>query len=312
MRTGFIDYYQTLGVGKQASAEEIKKAYRKLARQYHPDVNPGNEEAARKFKQVNEANEVLSDPEKRQKYDAYGEQWQYADQIEQMRRQQGGAQYTYNTDFGDGFSDFFHSIFGSMFGGGGSPFGSGASGRFGGGRSPGAQRPKGQDFETEVALDLEDLCEEHKRTLNIQGKQIRITIPAGVPEGQTIRIRGQGGEAFPGGEKGDLYVTFRIRPHVRLERKEADLLLKHELDLYTAVLGGETEVRSLEGAVRLKIKPGTQNGSRMRLRGKGLPIYKQTTQRGDLIVQLDVRLPDKLTPQEEKLFQELARLHRTL
>lgn len=310
MRTGFIDYYQTLGIDKKASPEEIKKAYRKLARKYHPDVNPGNEDAARKFKQVNEAHEVLSDPDKRRKYDAYGEQWQYADQIEQMRRQQGqGQQYTYNVDFGDGFSDFFHSIFGSMFGSGGNPFAGGNPFGGGNGRSATHRRPlKGQDYETEVSLELADLREDHKRTLQVDGRQIRITVPAGVPDNQTIRIRGQGGEGGPGGENGDLYVTFRVQPHARFERKGADLHLKHEIDLYTALLGGETEIRTLEGSLRLKIKAGTQNGTRLRLRGKGLPVYKSSGQWGDLLVQLEVRLPENLSPEEEKLFRELARL----
>lgn len=307
MPTGFIDYYQTLGVDKNASPEEIKKAYRKLARKYHPDMNRGNEEAARKFKQINEAHEVLSDPEKRRKYDAYGEQWQYADQIEQMRRHQG-QQYTYNVDFGDGFSDFFHSIFGSMFGGSNNPF-TGSS-HFGGSRASQRRSFKGQDYETEVYLELEDLQADHKRTLHVDGRQIRITVPAGVPDGQTIRIRGQGGEAGPGGENGDLYVTFRVKPHARFERQEADLHTKHEIDLYTALLGGETEIQTLDGVIRLKIKAGTQNGTRLRLRGKGLPVYKSNGQRGDLFVQLEVRLPEKLSTEEERLFRELAQLRR--
>ncbi|PIQ27789.1 molecular chaperone DnaJ [bacterium (Candidatus Blackallbacteria) CG17_big_fil_post_rev_8_21_14_2_50_48_46] len=311
MRTGFIDYYQTLGLDKKASADEIKKAYRKLARKYHPDVNPNNEGASRKFKQVNEANEVLSDPDKRKKYDTYGEQWQHADQIEQMRRHQGqGQQYTYNTDFGDGFSDFFHSVFGSMFGN--NPFAGGGNPFAGGGPRPGQNRrpAKGQDYETEVQLTLEDLLHDHKRTLTIDGRQIRLTIPAGVPDGQTIRVRNQGGEGGPGTEKGDLYVTFRVRSHPSLERKEADLHLKLDLDLYTAILGGELEIRTLEGSLRLKIRPGTQNGTRMRLREKGLPVYKNNTQRGDLFVNLEVRLPEELSAEEKELFEKLAALRK--
>ncbi|MGE3724329.1 MAG: DnaJ C-terminal domain-containing protein [Candidatus Sericytochromatia bacterium] len=309
MQTGFIDYYQTLGLNKNATAEEIKKAYRKLARQYHPDVTANNDEADRKFKQINEANEVLSDPEKRKKYDAYGEQWQYADQIEKMRRNQG-QQYTYDADPGDGFSDFFHSVFGSMFGGGQS-FGGGAGHPFGGGRSTQRVKSKGQDYETEISLDLEELLEASKRTLNVDGRQIRITVPEGVSDGQTIRVRGQGAASPYGGENGDLYVKFKVRPHARFERKEADLHLKTELDLYTAILGGELEIKSLSGPIRLKIKPGTQNGSTLRLRGKGLPLYKKPGERGDLFVNLQVQLPEKLSSEEEALFRQLAMLRQT-
>ncbi len=309
MQTGFIDYYQTLGLNKNASAEEIKKAYRKLARQYHPDVTANNDEADRKFKQINEANEVLSDPEKRKKYDAYGEQWQYADQIEKMRRNQG-QQYTYDTDLGDGFSDFFHSVFGSMFGGGGQSFGGGAGHPFGGGRPGQRAKSKGQDYETEINLDLEDLLEVSKRTLNVDGRQIRITIPEGVSDGQTIRVRGQGAASPHGGENGDLYVKFKVRNHPRFERKEADLHLKAELNLYTAILGGELEIKSLSGPIRLKIKPGTQNGTSLRLRGKGLPLYKKSGEYGDLFVNLQVQLPEKLSPQEAELFRQLAELQQ--
>lgn len=309
MQTGFIDYYQTLGLNKNASGEDIKKAYRKLARQYHPDLTPNNEEAARKFKQINEANEVLSDPDKRKKYDAYGEQWQYADQIEKMRRNQG-QQYTYDTDMGDGFSDFFHSVFGSMFGGGGQPFGGGAGHPFGGGRGGMRTKSKGQDYETEISLDLEELLEASKRTLNVDGRQIRITVPEGAKDGQTIRVRGQGAASPHGGDNGDLYVKFKVRTHPRFERKEADLYLKAELDLYTAILGGELEIKSLSGPIRLKIKAGTQNGTSLRLRGKGLPIPQQAGERGDLFVNLLVQLPEKLSPQEEDLFRQLAELRQ--
>jgi curved DNA-binding protein len=308
MKTGFIDYYQTLGVDKKASAEEIKKAYRKLARKYHPDVQQGNDETARKFKQINEANEVLSDPDKRKKYDTYGEQWQHADQIEKMRKQQG-QQYTYN-EGGDGFSDFFHSVFGSMFGDG-NPFASAGGQSFGGGRQTSRGRSsKGQDYETEVNLSLEELLGNQKQTLSIDGRQIRISIPEGVADGQTIRVRGQGAASPYGGENGDLYVTFRIRRHALFERKEADLYLKADLDLYTAILGGDLEIHSLSGPIRLKIKPGTQNGTALRLRGKGLPVYKQSDQKGDLFVNLQIRLPESLDANEIALFQQLAELRK--
>ena len=308
----FIDYYQTLGVPKDADEKAIKKAYRKLARQYHPDVNPDNPEAEQKFKQINEAFQVLSDPEKRAKYDKYGENWEHAEAYEEAARQRGqrrggggaggpfgfggGQGYTYSSEGGD-FSDFFRTVFGEEAGGG-----------FGGGGFGGRRRTmsyKGQDYNAELHLRLREILVDHKRVLTVNGNNIRLTIPAGVEDGQTIRIKGQGGPGRNGGEKGDLYLTFRIENDTPFRRKGADLHLDHTIDLYTAVLGGKTEVPTLESRVAVTIPPETQNGKVIRLRGKGMPRYRQSGH-GDLYVNLTVELPTKLSAEEKALFEQLA------
>lgn len=298
--SNYIDYYATLGVSKTASQDDIRKAYRKLARQHHPDVNPGNEAANQRFKEINEAYEVLQDADKRKKYDQYGKDWEHADQIEAMRRQQAGRQqYTYNQGDMDGadFSDFFRSIFG---GGGG-----GFSG--GGGRQ---QRFQGQDLKAELTLRLEDAQETHKRTISVGGKQIRFSVPAGVEPGQTIRLRGHGQPGPQGGPPGDLYITFQFEPHPRLQREGANLHTQVQVDLFTALLGGEREVPTLNGAVRLQIKPGTRSGSTLRLRGKGYPVYKQEDKRGDLLVEIQVELPTDLSEAEQELVTQWRALRQ--
>lgn len=304
MATDYIDYYKTLGLSKDASQDEIRKAYRKLARQNHPDVNPGDEAAVRRFKQINEANEVLGDPDKRKKYDQYGKDWEHADQIERMRAQGGGnpfGQYTYAGGEGmdeGGFSDFFQSLFGG-----------GRFQGFGGGGS--RQRAfKGQDITADLELSLEDAYTTHKRTLNVNGKQIRITIPAGVEDGQTIRLRGHGQPGMQGGPAGDLLLTFRFEPEEGIERLKEDLYLHARIDLFTALLGGELEIKTFSGPLRLKIKPGTQNGAKLRLKGKGYPVYKQEGSFGDLYVELLVDLPAQLSEAEQHLVQEWAKLRK--
>lgn len=302
----FIDYYSILGLSKNASADDIKKAYRKLARKYHPDVNPNNEEAHAKFQQVNEANEVLSDPEKRKKYDAYGENWKHAEEYEKARQQQtqnggfadfGGGNYQYEgfagSDFGNGgFSDFFENLFGG-----------GSSGRTGGRRSAGF---KGNDYNAELHLSLRDAAQTHKQTLSVNGKNIRITVPAGIADGQIIKLKGQGGAGISGGPNGDLYITFIISKDSTFTRKGNDLYANTEIDLYTAVLGGEATIDTLDGKVKLKIKPETQNGSKVRLKGKGFPIYKKEGQSGDLFITFSVKIPTGLSDKQKELFRQLA------
>ena len=306
----YIDYYKILGVDKNASQDDIKKAFRKLARKYHPDLNPNDPSAKDKFQEINEANEVLSDPEKRKKYDEYGEHWKHADEFEAQKkaRQHAGAggggfsgfggdggSYWYSSDGegfsgGDagGFSDFFESMFGHRGGGGG-----GGSGF------------RGQDFNAELHLSLRDAAQTHKQVLNVNGKQVRITIPAGVADGQVIKLKGYGGEGINGGPAGDLYITFRIAEDPVFKRLGDDLYVDVEVDLYTAVLGGEKVVDTLEGKVKLKIKPETQNGTKVRLKGKGFPIYKKEGQFGDLIVTYSVKIPTSLTDRQKELFREL-------
>lgn len=299
----FIDYYQILGIDKNASQDSIKKAYRKLARKYHPDLNPNDKVAAEKFKQVNEANEVLSDPEKRKKYDQYGENWKHGEEYEQARRaqqqqyQSGGGQFYSQADFGEGdFSDFFEQMFGGAAGAG---FGHRASG----GRS---RQYKGQDFNAEVEITLHEAYTTHQRTFTINDKNVRITIPAGIADGQKIRLKGYGAPGVNGGPAGDLYITFKISGDTQFKRLDNDLYTNVNIDLYTAVLGGEVTVDTMDGKVKLKVKPGTQNGTKTRLKGKGFPVYKKEGQFGDLIVTYNVLIPVNLTEQQKELFKQLA------
>jgi curved DNA-binding protein len=291
----FVDYYQILGLDKTADDKAIKNAYRKLARKYHPDLNPNDKEAQKKFQQLNEANEVLSDPEKRKKYDQYGKDWQHSEEFERARQARGNAGGQGSEWFsggGDQFSDFFESMFGS-----GSGFG-------GGGRGV---RYRGQDYQAEVNLTLRDASETHKRTLTVNGKNIRITIPAGIENGQTIKIAGHGGKGTNGGPDGDLFITFTIETDSKLRRSGNDLHIKAEVDLYTAVLGGDLILETLSGKVKLPVKPETQNGSVVRLKGKGFPVYKKEGQFGDLYVTFDVKIPTNLTERQKELFTELAK-----
>jgi len=305
----FIDYYSILGLDRKASADDIKKAYRKLARKYHPDVNPNNAEANAKFQQINEANEVLSDPEKRKKYDEYGENWKHAEEYEKARQQQsrnggfadfgGGGGYQYSSGFsGDdmgGFSDFFENLFGGR---GGAQAGSGRSRRTAG--------FKGQDYKTELHLKLRDAAQTHKQTLTVNGKNIRITIPAGVEDGQVIKLSGQGGAGMNGGPNGDLYITFVIEKDAVFQRKGNDLYATVPLNLYTAVLGGEATITTLDGKVKLKVKPETQNGEKVRLKGKGFPVYKKDGNFGDLFITYSIQIPTNLTEKQKELFNQLA------
>lgn len=298
----YIDYYGVLGVNKTATQDEIKKAFKKLARKYHPDLNPNDPTAKQRFQEINEANEVLSDPEKRKKYDQYGENWKHADEFEAQRQryqqQQGAGGGGFNGGFWSSegsnfsgnegeFSDFFESLFGS---------------RRGSRRSAGF---RGQDYNAELHLSLRDAAETHKQILEVNGKKIRITVPAGVADGQTIKLTGQGAPGVNGGPAGDLYITFIIAEDPLFKREGDDLYITVSLNLYTAVLGGEEVIGTLNGKVKLKIKPETQNGTRVRLKGKGFPVYKKEGQSGDLFVTYEVQIPTHLTAKQKELFEEL-------
>ena len=292
----FIDYYKVLGVDKSATQQDIRKAYRKLAKKYHPDVNSTDADAKERFQQINEANEVLSDPEKRKKYDEYGENWRHAEEFEAQRQQYGGG---YNFGGFGGFGDFsrsagnssqFSDFFESLFGGRG----------FGG--FNGASR-QGQDLQTELSLTLREAAQTHKRVININGSSIRLTIPAGVSDGQKIRLKGQGGNAPQGGTRGDLYITFRIEADPLFRREGDNLHTDVSTDLYTLLLGGEITVPTLDGSVRMQIKPGTQPSAKLRLKGKGLPQYKNEAAKGDLYVSLSLTLPTLNDKQKELLRQ---------
>lgn len=289
----FIDYYKVLELGQSASEKEIKKAYRRLARKYHPDLNPGDAEAERRFKQVNEAHEVLSDPEKRKKYDQFGKDWEHAEAFEAQRkarrtRSTGGAHTHSGSGEGD-FSDFFESMFGGFSRSG----------------SRQARGFKGPDLSATLELDLQQAYRTHKRTLDLGSKQIRITIPAGVENGQTIRIKGHGGPGLNGGPEGDLYITFSIRNQSGFTREGPQLYKTVRVPLTTAVLGGTLTIDTFDGQARLKVKPLTQNGTRVKLKGKGFPFYKEEGVYGDLVVTYEVALPTQLTDRQKALFEQL-------
>lgn len=301
----YIDYYKILGVNKNATADEIKKAYRKLARKHHPDLNPNNAEAGKLFQQINEANEVLGDPESRKKYDQYGKDWKHAEQFEQAKRQQrssgssqqgnpfggsdnpfGGGEY-FSGDDGD-YSDFFSSMFGNR----------------GGGRQV---KFKGQDFRATVQLNLTDAYKTQKQTFTVNGKNIRITVPAGIENGQEIKLAGHGAPGANGGPNGDLYITFEIKNDTAFTRKGNDLYANVPLDLYKSLLGGEEIIDTLAGKVKMTVAPETQNGTKVRLKGKGFPVYKKEGEFGDLYVTYQIQIPTGLTAKEKELVEQLSK-----
>ncbi|MEI8073624.1 MAG: J domain-containing protein [Bacteroidota bacterium] len=294
----FIDYYEVLGINKNANDDDIKKAYRKLARKLHPDLNPNDKDAHAKFQKINEANEVLSDPEKRKKYDQYGENWEHGEEYEQARRAQqsrprNNGEQSYAGDFDESnFSDFFSSMFG----------GAGAS------SSRSQAKFRGQDYHTDLVITLEEAFTTHARTLKIQDKNVRITIPAGIENGQTIKLKGYGGKGVNGGPDGDLFIKFTITNSHNLKRSGNDLFTTVDLDLYTAVLGGEKTIDTLSGKIKLKIHPETQNGTKSRLKAKGFPVYKKEGEFGDLYITYQVIVPTKLTEKQKELFTELQQL----
>ncbi len=311
----YKDYYQILGVPRNASEKEIKRAYRRLARKYHPDMNPNDKEAEEKFKDINEAYEVLSDPEKRKLYDRFGSEWRrwqqaggrpedFWSQWAGAGRPQGGYVYTGTMeDLGDlfgggGFSDFFQRLFG--FGGYGDVWSSGRA----------RPRPRrGRDYEQPVQITLREAYEGATRILQTGNRRLEVRIPPGADNGTRVRIAGEGAPGIAGGERGDLYLVIEVQPDPRFERKGKDLYTHVPVDLYTAILGGEVGVPTPSGrTVMLRIPPETQNGQTFRLRGKGMPVLHQPHEHGDLYATVDVRLPQNLTAREKQLFEELRRL----
>jgi curved DNA-binding protein len=302
----FIDYYKTLGINKAASDSDIKKAYRKMARKYHPDVNPDNQEAEKKFKEVNEANEVLSNVDNRKKYDKYGKDWKHGEQYDQSSRQQSNQSSRQRNPFGQGggqgdfgggadYTDFFESMFG---------------GAGGGQRSGGRVNYRGQDFNAELKLDLKDVYVTDKRTITVNGKNIRLTIPAGVSNGQEIKIKGYGGEGVNGGPKGDLNIRFVIENLTQFKRDGDHLYANVDLDLYTAVLGGDLMVDTFDGKVKLKVAPETETGTKVKLKGKGFPVYKKEGVYGDLYITYQWVIPKNLSAEEKELFIQLSKLRK--
>jgi curved DNA-binding protein len=332
----YKDYYHVLGVDRKATQADIKKAFRKLARQCHPDACPGDASAEERFKEINEAYEVLGDAEKRKKYDELGsrwkdfEQWQRAGEQSQAwpfgwspaggaYGQPGGAQYRTVTP------EELEQLFGGS-GGGGAPFSDFFSFFFGGGQPQAARTGRragarqagraGQDVEQPVQITLEEAYRGTQRLLEFQEpdgsrRRLEVKIPAGVDNGSRIRLPGTGGRGAGGGQAGNLYLVTQVTPHPQFERKGDDLYLQVPVDLYTALLGGETDVPTLKGTtLKLKIPPETQNGRKFTLRGQGMPRLKAPGERGDLIVAVNVRLPSEISDAERALFQQLAELSR--
>lgn len=292
----FIDYYKVLGVDKNATQQDIRKAYRKQAKRYHPDINKEDPQAKERFQEINEANEVLSDPEKRKRYDEYGEHWQHAEEFESQRQQYhnnsnegfnfggfgGFGDFSGNQGNASGFSDFFEQLFGGGFR---------------------QKKPeKGKDLQATLSITLQEAATEHQQTFSINGEKIRINIPAGIGDGQKIKIKGHG-EMF-NGARGDLYITFHIEPDNRFTRSGNDLHTTLTVDLYTMLLGGDVIAPTLNGNAKISIKPGTQPDSKLRLRGKGMPEYKKPNIYGDLIITLKVMLPT-LNDEQKELLKKL-------
>lgn len=315
----YKDYYAVLGVDKSASEKEIKKAYRKLAAQYHPDKNPKDKEAEQKFKEINEANEVLSNPEKRKKYDTLGVNWESYQQggFDWSQAGQGnpfgGGSRTFVFEgdpsefFGgrgnSGFSSFFEAFFGDHFGDE-DPFT-----QFQQKNKRNTRNVSGRDLQAEMNITLEEAFHGSSRTFTLQGKNLRIKIKPGAYDGQKLRLKGKGQPGPNGSQAGDLYLVLKLQPHFQFSRDGDDLIYEKKLDLYTAILGDKVEIPTLSGNVKMNIPAGTEVNSTLRLKGKGMPKYGKPNQFGDLLVKVKVELPKRLSREEEKLFAQLKALN---
>jgi curved DNA-binding protein len=329
----FKDYYSTLGVAKTATDKELKQAYRKLARKHHPDVNPGDKGAESKFKEINEAYEVLGDAAKRKKYDELGANWRAYEQAGSgAQGYPGGAGQAWNVNMGGGrpggagfrtmtpdemrdmfgnsdpFSDFFHTFFGGQMGADADP-----AGNVRGGRGRGRAARAGRDLEHEIELTLEDAFHGTTRRLSLthdgQARTVDVRIPAGVSDGSRVRVASEGEHGTGGAQSGDLYLRVRLLPHPTFERRGKDLYSHVSLALTTAVLGGETDVATLGGkSLRLKIPPTTQNAQVFRLKGHGMPGLGKAPEAGDLYATVDVQMPRELTSEQREHYEALQKL----
>jgi curved DNA-binding protein len=284
----YKDYYQVLGVSARASAEEIRQVYKKLAVQYHPDHNPGNSAAEKRFKEISEAKEVLLDPENRQKYDALRAQYVARQQLRQQRSG-GMARPTppeEEPEMSNVFTHFFEEVFG---------------------RKRSSRR--GRNYEAHIKITLEEAYHGTRDVLGFEGRKLRIRIKPGMRDGQVLKIKGQGGPGKNGGPNGDLFLTVKIKDHPHFDRQADDLYTSLEIDLYTAVLGRKMQLPSLKGSsVTIQIPPGTQPGERLKLKGLGMPYHDYPGQYGDLYLTVKVKLPTRLSGEEQALFEQLARL----
>lgn len=302
----YKDYYKILEVDKNATPDEIRKSYRRLAKKYHPDKNPNNKASEEKFKEVSEANEVLSDPEKRKKYDQLGSNWKHYQNAGtegnewfrnyQSSRQGGGAHFSGNVDylFGQvgGFSDFFESFFGG---------GSSYSGR--------SHVSKGQDFEAALRISLEEAYHGTEKEFMVEGRKIKIKINPGIEHGKKLRLKNQGAAGLNGGEKGDLYLTIQIDKHPLFERVGNDIYYNMDVDLYTVLLGGKEVLQTLDGKkININIQSGTDNGAILRVKDMGMTYSNSASLKGDLFVKVNIKIPKNLNQQEKELVKKLAEL----
>lgn len=292
----YKDYYKILGVDKKATQEDIKKAYRKLAVKFHPDKNPGDKKAEEKFKEINEANDVLSDTTKRTKYDSLGENWQQHQQggFNQRSRQSpgGGASYSYSSSDEGGFSDFFESIFG----------GGGAG--FGGGRRSGGQR-KGEDYQAETTISLEEAFQGTTRQVNLANQKLNLKLKQGIADGQILRMKEKGGPGFNGGPNGDLLITVHVSPSPKFTRKGDDLYFDAPLPAFTAILGGKLTVQLLDKSLSINIPAGTDSDKTFRLKEMGMPEYSNPKQRGDAYVRVVITVPKNLSDKDKELLSHM-------
>ena len=297
----YKDYYKIIGVSKSASQEEIKKAFRKLALKYHPDKNPGDKKAEEKFKEISEANEVLSDPAKRKKYDELGSNWQqYQQQGDQFagQRQQGRTrQQGFNQGNSRDFSDFFESFFGSSF-----------TGFDQGGRQP--RTRQGADQNAEMELTLQDVFYGITKQVLIDGQKVNLKIKPGIRDGQILRMKGKGSPGTGGGEHGDLHIIVRLVRDPVFERKGDDLYFDLALDAITATLGGKISVKGFDKTITMEIPEGTDGNKVFRLKGMGMPVFENPTTRGDAYVRMILRIPKNLSSEEKKLLKEFEALRK--
>jgi curved DNA-binding protein len=288
----YIDYYKILGIKRDATQEEIKKAYRRLAKRFHPDLNKDDPQAKSRFQEINEANEVLGDPEKRRRYDEYGENWKQSEDFGTGSNSNGNSWSYGFGGFGqgdrseNGFSDFFEQLFGKGF------------------KNRGTNR--GADIQATLQLTLQEAAVTHRHTFIVNGEKIAITVPAGIADRQRIRLQKRGEAGIDGGERGDLYITFHILPDNRFTRVDNDLCTTAPCDIFTLLLGGEAIIPTLNGNVKTTIKPGTQPDSKLRLRGKGFPLYRQEGKNGDLIITIKATLP-QLNKRQMELMEEVRK-----